>query len=542
MALLALAWLVILAFEWIFVLRFHNPDRLLLPYALKGSASFLIIYGGMVYICVFSEYFSQELFAYAKQALVVMSEMLQASFLVLLTVFHASSGEALPLWAIGVGSFFSYRMIRSKTPITQLQAIVFACLINSLIIWGLGAWYWLIVQAGGNQIRYFYPFMLMGGICVIPAALYIWPYTHWMVRYVFLVLCFMPAFNIAALLTAGDTPSIYWQNLTGVSLSVGVHKEIINQSYAFLESIRKSGKNAKIYTVCNDSATSIIDNVGTYEGMFRQGRPSFTVQNTTDWQKGFAVRVNDLLASDYLLTRVNGTQYPPELLNAKQFDTIESEREAFEVFLSTLDERSGVKIDSEGQSIRLLRIVDRSALNHAIEEFVSAHAWRPAFVEANKPVWWNADEVSAYVKNPVEKDIDFSGLFKLHALSISSVAKEIKIEIWWERLGPEEANGQYMLFLHLVDSSGNTIFQNKQISLFPYAPFDAKRKWRHDEVSFSLQPSDASVASLAFGVYQLNGDFLLAYKGHTDWGGKRILIPLQPFLHPEDPKATSEPR
>ncbi len=542
MALLALAWLVIVAFEWIRASRLQNPDRQLLPYALKGTAVFLFVYGFMIYLCVFSEYFSEEMFAYAKQSLVVMAEMLQASFDVFLIIFHKSSGEALPLWAIGVASFFSYRIVRNKKPITQLQAIVLACLANSLIIWGLGAWYWLVVQSGGNQIRYFYPFMLMGGICVVPAAIEIWRQTHRMVRYVFLALCLVPAFNIAALLEAGDSPSIYWQNQTGVSLSVGVHKEIISQAYAFLDNIRKTGKNAKIYTVCNDSVTAIFDNVGLYENMFRQDLPSFKVQNTTDWQKGFAVRVNDLLGSDYLLTRVDGTQYPQDLLKAKQFDSIELEREAFEVFLSTLDERSGVKIYSEGRSIRLLRIVDPSALNHAIEEFVSAHAWRPEFVEANKPVWWNADEVSAYTKKLAEDEIDFGGVYKLHALLITSVPKGIKIEVWWEGLQQEKANSQHMLFLHLVDSSGNTILQNKQIFLYPYAPFAATRKWRHDEVNFDLQPSDERVASLAFGVYQVDGQFLLANKGQTDWGGKRVLIPLKPFLHPEVAKASSVPR
>jgi hypothetical protein len=100
MALMALAWLVIVAFEWNYTLRFQSPDRPLPTYALRGAASFLIIYGCVISICIFSEYFSKDVFAYAKQALVVMAEVLSVSFQAILLLFHKSSGEALPLWII----------------------------------------------------------------------------------------------------------------------------------------------------------------------------------------------------------------------------------------------------------------------------------------------------------------------------------------------------------------------------------------------------------------------------------------------------------
>jgi hypothetical protein len=153
-----------------------------------------------------------------------------------------------------------------------------------------------------------------------------------MVKHIFLAICFVPSLNIAGLLMAGDNPPIYWQKLAGVSVSVGTYTEEVNQAYAFLERVRKTGKDAKIYTVSFDIVTSVFHNIGIYEKLFKPDLPSFTVQNTTDWQLGFVVRVNDLLESDYLLIKTGGTQHPKSLIKAKYFGSMESERKAFEVF------------------------------------------------------------------------------------------------------------------------------------------------------------------------------------------------------------------
>jgi hypothetical protein len=164
------------------------------------------------------------------------------------------------------------------------------------------------------------------------------------------------------------------------------------------------------------------------------------------------------------------------------------------------------------------------------------------FIATNgKPLWWNTNTVSAYVKNPDAEEIDFNGIFKLHALSITSMGKKIKIEAWWEEIRHEEVNSQRMLFLHLVDSSGNILYNN-QIILSPYTPFDDKRRWRYGEATFEIQASDERVMSLAFGInnpHEAGGGFLLANKGGTDWNEKRVIIPIKLFLAP--PVATSNP-
>ena len=124
------------------------------------------------------------------------------------------------------------------------------------------------------------------------------------------------------------------------------------------------------------------------------------------------------------------------------------------------------------------------------------------------------------------EDIEFGGIYKLHTLAINRVEQGIKIDAWWEELRHEEENNQRYLFFHLVDKSGKIIY-NQQIELFPYKPSDKEKRWRHGETTFNGVLSDGNLTSIAFGIYQPSGHFLLADKRMpSDWGGRRILIPL----------------
>jgi hypothetical protein len=249
-----------------------------------------------------------------------------------------------------------------------------------------------------------------------------------------------------------------------------------------------------------------------------------------DWSRGFAVRIGELLDSDYVLVRKNfRNREGAARFASKSFDTFDAEFDAFDGWLSTLNEESGVAVASDGPLLRLLRIVDRDALSRAVERFVADHAWRPEFVAANvkaPPAWWHVDAVAVAAHKSVAADIRFGESFKLHALSIDRDGNDIKIEAWWEELRHEDANDRRYLFLHLVDASG-AILYNHQIALHPYKPPDSDRKLRYNSQTFLSVLPNASIASLAFGIYeagQADGGFLMPDKGQTDWGGKRVLV------------------
>ena len=90
-----------------------------------------------------------------------------------------------------------------------------------------------------------------------------------------------------------------------------------------------------------------------------------------------------------------------------------------------------MKVVSDGRVLRLFKIIDRQALELAINAFVSTHSWRSEFRLANPQQWWDSEEVSAYIKKPLVavEEIEFEGLYKLLTLSIQGVNNELKIEV-----------------------------------------------------------------------------------------------------------------
>ena len=524
MALTFLIWLIVITFEWIQALRLQRSASALRAYAFSGVAIILVFYIFVIVLCVFSDYFSTINFEYARQALAVLRK--EGAVYSFLSLFHKSLGEAMPLWVIGLSSLLVHQVFVAKEGDkgTMLKASVL--LLAAIVTWISGAWYWLVVQSGGGQIRYFYPFMLMGCICVVSAALYVWPRIGRTAGLILTAVCFLPALNVAALLAAGDSPSNRWQYITGVSVSVGGDREEVSQAYALLKEVRKTKKDARIYFFATTISTHIFACVGVYERMMRPDLASFSPVSPIDWARYFAVRIDDLLDCEYVLVHKYSDEYIKRQLSSMSMDTFWAESRAFESWVFTQNERSGLEIVSDGRKLRLLRIADRAALNRAIDQFIPTHEWRPEFKAANRPIWWNADTVKIAYGKLAAEDIGFGGVYKLHALAINRVEQGIKIDVWWEELRHEEANNQRYLFFYLVDKSGKIIY-NQQIALFPYKPLDAEKRWRHGAVQFNEALSHVNLTSLAFGIYQPSGQFLLTDKKMlTDWEGRRVLIPL----------------
>ena len=528
MALVAMLWGIVLALELLLTPRpwSHRPG--LRRYFLWGVCILATVFLSAGALCVFSNYFSRKNFAEARLALAVMRDVLQIPFREILLLFHRSSGEAAVVWVIAVGVLFvkGFRASRGSIADSPTRVRALALAVVAPIIWGLGAWYWLVVQAGGSQIRYFFPFLLMGMVCLVPAALLEWSHCSRRTRALLMAICAAPALNLAALLAAGDTPSATWQKLSGVNISVGRSHEEVTQAYALIGELRHAGRSAVVYSFSNGVIPAIFENVGVYERIVRPELPVFSSANPFDWLHGFVIRTSTLLDCDYVLARKYDAALVERYLSPGRLYSYAAESFAFEAFLSTLDRQSGVETVSEGQVLRLLRIVDRVALGKAIAAFTAVRSWRPEFEAANHPVWWNAESLAATGKKLAAKDIDFGDKFRLHALSFHLADGVLTVEAWWESLHPLDGNNDYWLFFHVLGPSGKDIVANGQIPLFPYAPLDEKNRWRQNTTSLSINLSNEGSALLGFGVYHPNLGALRADKGRTDNDGKRVLLPI----------------
>ncbi len=545
MALTCLLWLMIVTFERLGTSKTSPSTRTLRVYLLKGVAAILVVYISTLALCVFSGYLSERNFAYAQRALTILRMISSIGFHGTLYLFHESAGEASIFWTIGIAVLFVFNrpagMVREDGNGFQTKELGML-LASGLVMWILGMCYWQVVQGGGNQIRYFYPFMLMGMVCIIPPSILAWSKANRIIHALLLAACVTPAVNMAVLLAAGDSPPLYWQKITGVSVSVGKNGDELRQAHTLLDEARKMKKEAKIYFFFDGVSSYIFICADLYQKILAPELPNIIPFHPMDWSRGFVVRTNELLDSEYILIKKSGpiiSWFPSflnqdidraKILESNEFPTFNAESTAIEAFISTLDERSGVKIVSDGRVLRLLRVTDRSALSQAINEFIARKSWRLEFIEANPAEWWSAQEVASSVDTLAMEEIGFDGIYKVHALSIKRIDKDIKIEVWWEELKHNDKNNQGALFLQLVDVSGNILY-NLQIPLYPYQPPTGDHRWRYGMETFIAVLPDWKLTSLAFGIhYPAIAEYLLANKGQTDWAGKRVLIPLKEFI------------
>ena len=530
MALLTAMWLIVVIVEWFWARKHQQSNSNMHRYVIIGGIQTFLIYSVVVLLCIFSNYFSIENFAYAKQALKVMEDVLKVSPFLISFLLFDSAGIAFVLWVLGVGSLIAYYCFSHNERNTPLSARMVGLLVSIPVIWSLGAWYWLVVQAGGNQIRYFYPFFLMGAVCMIPVSLHVLQYSRRWIRLAELVLCFLPALNIGVLL-ALKSPSIPWQRFTGVNVSVAQDREEVNHAYTLLDELRKRNKSAKLYSFYSGILPGIFLNVGVYEGLIKPDLPVFNTTYSANWLSGFVVRTDELLDVDYILVRKD-LGWIAEKFFDRQLDTFYSESITFQAWLCGLNGNAGVKTVSDSRVLRLLEIIDRKAFEYAVESFVAAHSWRPEFMAANSQRrWWNKVNVSSYAKNPAAKGIAFKGIYMLHVLLLRPTDTGLKVEVWWEELRHEDANRQRYMFFHLVDQSGKILY-NRSLSLDKYDPPFDNRRWRYGSVTFE-QPLPNEATSLAFGIFHPNNEFLMPDKGVRDSGGRRVLVPIPVSASPD---------
>ena len=528
MGTLGLVWLIALACERRFAREDARPMR---GYLIGGMARFAVIYGIVVGLSLFSAYFSRANFAYAMKALSFYRDIAPA---VSLKLFHSASGEVAVAWMLAAALLivFGYRQSLRENRLAASVALGLA--IGSVVTWLLGLWYWIVVQTGGNQVRYFYPFMLAGAVCAIPAVLGAWSRSAAWIRGGLLAICIAAATNIGLLLTAGDSPPHAWQRATGVSVSVGHHREEVANANALLAKIRATGKDARVYFTPTTSPPQTFLFVGAAEKAVHPKLPAFEPVSPMDWTRGFVVRTNELIDSDYIVTRKFADRPAESRFAAKEFSSFDAESNAFDGWLSTLDKQSGVELESDTSAVRVLRVTDRDLFAAAVRKFVSEHTWRPEFLAANRPTpaaWSDAKGAAEELRSAPAGPIAFENVYVIHAIRASEADNGVRVDVWWEEVRHDEANDRRYLFLHLVDAEG-AILQSQQIPLFPYAPPSADKRWRYATATFHDVLPNAAIRGLAFGVYepQRKDGGLLSSTGSArmDWGDKRSVIAIAP--------------
>ena len=526
MALLAMSWAVLVFLEWFSVRQHPEESRRLRRYLVLGFMQLFVVYAVIFIISIKSHYLSSENLLFAKRALVVMKNVLAISFAQIPLLLHVSMGEVIFFWIIGVVVLFIFRWIRSRGLCKRTVLKMSGFLIAAFIFWSSGIFYWLVVQAGGNQTRYFHPFFLMGLICLVPLAVHVWLRATKWVHFVMVLICFLPVGNMAFLLMQKN-PSSGWQKATGVSVSVGTHDAVVKQAYDFLEIVRQRKGNVIVYSFTAVLPEMIFESVGAYEGIVKPNSSTYDIRRPQDWVRGHVVRIDDLLSSDYICFEPLKENEIQDVMGLEQIRSFWDENKIFHAWLTMLTDKDGIEIVSNGP-VRLLEITDLTLFELQIEHFISSRSWRPEFIASTYRRWWRPSEVSTYLTNskPVAEGVRFGDLYKLHVMTLSSIGEKNKIEFWWEALRVDDKGRERRMFFHFIDSDAK-IRSQQSISLNGYKPPSPKRRWRYGVIEFD--PSiDAEISALAFGVWHPDNSvgLLIANKGVRDWDDHRVVIPL----------------
>jgi len=483
MALLGGAWAVFASLKWLSVRHNQEASRGLRRYLILGLMVLFAIYVVTFTVCLQSQYLSSEHFLYARQALVIMTDVLAISFGQIPLLLHIIMGEAILFWIAGVIILFFYLCYHFRGLNNRTFFEMSGFLISAFIFWSAGIFYWLVVQAGGNQVRYFHPFFLMGLICLVPLAVHVWIRSSKWVNLALALVCILPASNMALLLVQKN-PSVCWQRTTGVSVSIGMHDAVVNQAYDFLRVVRQIKSNIRVYSFMTGFPELVFGDVGKYEGVINPKASTFDLRGPHDWVRGFMVRIEDLLSSDYICFEPLKDNDIQTVMGFDRVQSFEDENRVFHAWLSTLTVKDGIEIVSDGP-VRLLEITNLCIFEQLTEQFISSRTWRPEFKEANPHRWWSDSEVSSYIFNNklVAHEIEFGDLYRLHVMTLSPLGGKIKIEFWWEALRDDDKSWGRGMFFHFIDSDAK-IRSQQSVSLDGYNSPSQEYRWRYGAVEF----------------------------------------------------------
>jgi hypothetical protein len=273
----------------------------------------------------------------------------------------------------------------------------------------------------------------------------------------------------------------------------------------------------------------IFGDVGKYEGVINPKAFTFDLRGPHDWVRGFIVRIEDLLSSDYICFEPLKDDDIQTVMEIDRIQSFEDENKVFHAWLSLLTEKDGIEIVSDGP-VRLLEITDLGLFEQLTEQFISSRTWRHEFKAENPHRWWSDSEVRSYISNnrlvSVAHEIGFGDLYRLHVMSLKHLGGKIKIEFWWEALRNDDKAWDRKMFFHFIDSEAK-IRSQQSVSLNGYNPPSQEHRWRYGAVEFD--PSiDAEISALAFGVWHpdCKVGLLSADKGVRDWNDRRVIISL----------------
>jgi hypothetical protein len=503
-------------------------------FLLQGGLLVALVYASVGLLCFHSNYLSGSGAAFGKNTMAIMRSELRLPLAQLPGMLNPHFGSFLPLSLIVLGIATILYWKRLDPVNLGWGPSVFGSLLFSSIFFVV-AGIWLLLWSGGiDQIRYFSPFALMAIICMVPLFSAVMKNLGAGLRVVLCSLSVLAAANLALLLAAKD-PGVKWQAASGVNLTTGHYQSEVREARSFLEHLRSLNRSAFVYSLCSGMATAIFEGELGFESDRNPSGPRIFEQWPIDWKRPSAVRIGELLDSQYVLVDVVPEPNRTNMLAQKTIPAMADELLLFNAWFTGSTENEGVRTIASNQDFRLLEITDGNKLEAGLSELVRKHEWPENFVKANPPRWWDRNRLAQAAKEfpPVLQDVSFGNLFEIHALSLEKTGNSITARAWIVPLR-HNAGERWFLFFHQMDAKG-TIISSSELLLPEQVPERPSEKSLMKILTFNIV-DPRLINSLGIGIHDDTPTLrtLPADKGPRDWDNHRIVLPL-----PSDSKSES---
>jgi hypothetical protein len=488
--------------------------------------TFIFVYAIGFFLALKSHYFSTENMIYGKKAVEILKQeshiSIQESLLLLNIQIHTSFGWHC-LAVILLTCVFSFLAIDKQVHNKSVQLLP-VNLIGALGVLLLGLWFWL-VQTEQSQIRYFFPFSLMCIVLLLPTIKNLYSKIHDKYWPIIIASLIFPMLLLLLMLFNNNQPT-YLQRFLGVNLTSGSLINEIQQAKLLIEDAKNKKHDYTVYPFGYANEIFVFESVGLYEKVLHPNLKSFSFKSPVTWINPSTFRLSEIISSDYLLLAkpIESSFVANKIMDNVEVPDFASEIKLFHAWLSTINYNdAGLAIESQ-TSLRLLKVIDHTKLDMALNQLKSKHKWRKVFLDANPVKWIDSETAKVLIarSNTSLQNIRFGNEFILLGALTTHTEDGLTIELVWESLQDQPL--KYINFVHILDSSKNITGQAD------YEQDSAQRLvskgtiW-HDIIKIPNHKLNAA-KEIGIGVYIPPDKFLIADHGLRDWNNYRLIFKL----------------
>ncbi|MEP7320817.1 MAG: hypothetical protein ABI761_02820 [Saprospiraceae bacterium] len=382
--LIALYWSVMTLLR--VVNKNNNEKKALLKFWVLGSTLFFLAGIAILYAAVSSDYLGEGTVSYFAKSMIILKEETKglASFPVLVSIFYNLVGPQILLYTSIFIFLFSKSTKNLESPIRP-RTLFFSGF--TLIIIGIWFWVW---KTGISQVRYFYPFLLMGNVPFLYGAFDIFYRRNIKVYTIFKMACFLPAINILLLLSIVN-PNKTWQDRSGVSMNINTNDPGVKVAKQFLPIIANEKVTATVYDTNMGNSNNSFISFGSLNQLIHPEATNFTAIHPVDWARPSTYRFTEIILNcEYIIFHPMDQDELSTALNDSIITSFYEEGIAIEAYLNSLTNAQGLQTLFEEGDCKLSKITDKAKLIEAFEPFLMSRVWRPLFMQENNitPEGW----------------------------------------------------------------------------------------------------------------------------------------------------------